>query len=161
MCNTSISERCCAHFTAPHFEDTVWGTFLGSIPCLQSISSRSSDHLRGRCGHHHWSSEINGMLACTCSPQPPSRRTLPGSLGISEAMEREGFSSPFSITALFPKPFLLLYPSVCGTSSQHSPKATFPWEKGILSHIHIRGWSWRLLRYPLEPSYDQLHLIHA
>lgn len=38
-----------------------------------------------------------------------SRRILPGTLGISEATEREGFISLFPITVLHPNPFLLTF----------------------------------------------------
>lgn len=70
---------------------------------------------------HCHSSEINGLLACTCSPQLLSRCTLPGTLGTGEAAEREGFISLFPITGLHPKPFLLLYTGVHGiTCWQHN-----------------------------------------
>lgn len=77
---------------------------------LYSASSPSSPfcsaHLLVDAVHCH-SSEINGMLVCTYSSQLLSRCTLPGTLGISGATEREGFISLFPITVLHPNPFLL------------------------------------------------------
>lgn len=79
-----------------------------------SFPSAQDTH-RADATHCH-SSEINGLLACTCSPHLLSRCTLPGTLGTSEAAEREGFISLFPITGLHPKPFLLLYTSVHGNT---------------------------------------------
>ena len=103
-----LMRRCPAHLVI-HLESHVnWATSYHLRPISPIHRLPSAHHTCGEDAVHWHASEINGMLACTCS-QPPSRHTLPGTLGISEATERGGFISLFLITVLHPNPFLLTF----------------------------------------------------
>lgn len=110
-----------AKLNGARFENTGSGLLFSALPPTGSPSFPSAQDTHWADATHCHSSEINGLLACTCSPQLLSRCTLPGTLGTGEAAEREGFISLFPITGLHPKPFLLLYTGVHGiTRWQHN-----------------------------------------
>lgn len=160
-------EKCWTHFTALRFLRTRHLSSLFSLGPIPSVCSPSHPIARTTCwgdAAHCLSPQINGMPACTCSSQPPSRCTLPGRLGTGEATERGGFISLFPITVLHPKPFLLTFsqrPWKHQLTAECNHKATFPVRREsrltLTSVVTFKATE----RYTLEPSYAQLHITHA
>lgn len=123
MCNTSLSGEtrhslhCPSFFLRTHCLNSLFPGL--SLPACLPAFGPPLPTARTTCwvdAAHCHSSQINGMLASSRSPQPLSRCTLPGTLGIREARKEEDLSPSFPLLFCIPSPSSYFTPSVHGST---------------------------------------------